>query len=289
VAGAHQLAAAGGVVWNTRGGLPEIAVVHRPRYDDWSLPKGKLDDDESDLAAAVREVREEVGATVAVTRRLARMRYPTAAGTKSVAYWAMRYLGGDFEPSDEVDQVDWLAPEDAAARLTYSEDRSTLANFTATPPPDSVIVLVRHAKAGKSSEWSGDDRLRPLERAGVRQAKRLAQWLAYFAPDRVYSADRTRCIDTVEPLAAQLGVRVRVDPVFSDESCVDSPGTTTTALLALAKPGRVSVVCSQGSAIPMLIDKIGPGVRSSETRKGAWWVLSVVDGDVICADHYDAP
>jgi 8-oxo-dGTP diphosphatase len=289
VAGSQSIAAAGGIVWNTRAGLPEIAVVHRQRYDDWSLPKGKLVDGETELAGAVREVREELGSAVAVTRRVGRVRYSVPSGRKSVVYWAMRYQGGEFVANDEVDDVAWLPPDAAREKLTYGLDRGTLADFTAAPTPDSVIVLVRHAKAGKSADWAGDDRLRPLERAGVRQAKRLVESLGYFKPDRIYAADRTRCIETVEPLAAELGVRVRIEPAFSDEAYLDAPTETQTALMALAKPGRVSVVCSQGTAIPLLIDQLGNGVRSSETRKGAWWVLSVVDGDVIATDHYDAP
>jgi 8-oxo-dGTP diphosphatase len=150
-------------------------------------------------------------------------------------------------------------------------------------------VLVRHAKAGKRSEWRGDDHLRPLDATGERQAAELATLLALFAPTQIYSADRTRCVQTVEPLAATLGLAVRIDPVFSDENYAKGPDGTQTSLLALAKPGKVSVVCSQGLTIPSLIDDLAPVVRSAETRKGAWWVLTVVDGDVIAVDHYDAP
>ena len=82
---------------------------------------------------------------------------------------------------------------------------------------------------------------------------------------------------------------MRVEPAFADESYEDGPDGTQNALLALAKPGQVSVVCSQGLTIPSLIDRLGPGVRSSDTRKGAWWALTVVDGEVVAADHYEAP
>ena len=156
-----------------------------------------------------------------------------------------------------------------------------LADFAATPVADSMLILVRHAKAGKRSEWRGDDRLRPLDPGGERQATELATLLALFAPTRIYSADRTRCVQTVEPLAAALDLRVRVEPAFADEAYEDGPDGTQNALLALAKPGKVSVVCSQGLTIPSLVDRLGPGVRSSDTRKGAWWALTVVDGEVV--------
>lgn len=281
--------AAGGVVWRRHGDTVLVAVVHRARYDDWSLPKGKLDGAESALAAAVREVREETGAHVAVSRRIGTVRYATATGPKRVTYWAMRYQDGEFAATDEVDGLDWLDVPAARTRLGYSTDRTVLDDFAALPAPDAVIVLVRHARAGKRSEWHRDDRLRPLDPVGRAQAQQLARLLRCFAPDRVYAADRTRCVQTVEPLAAALGLPVRVEPAFSDESYTAAPATTVTAVLALGKPGTVSVVCGQGIGIPEVLERIGPGLRSSETRKGAWWVLTLVDGEVVSADHYDAP
>ncbi|MDT4932923.1 MAG: 8-oxo-(d)GTP phosphatase [Pseudonocardiales bacterium] len=278
--------AAGGVVWRGHHGDIEVAVIHRPRYDDWTLPKGKLEPGEPELVAAVREVGEEIGARVAVSRRVRRVSYGVGPLRKSVTYWAMQYRGGGFTPNDEVDGLAWLSPASARGWLTYDVDRSVLADFVALPLPDSVVVLVRHAKAGRRRDWHGDDALRPLDETGRRQAQQLAELLACFAPDRIISADRTRCIQTVEPLAQRLGLEIKVDPVFSDESYERSPSATQTALLSLAKPGRVSVVCSQGTTIPSLIEVLGTGGTSPETRKGAAWALSFVDGDVIAADYY---
>jgi broad specificity phosphatase PhoE/8-oxo-dGTP pyrophosphatase MutT (NUDIX family) len=281
--------AAGGIVWRIRESIPAVMLIHRPRYDDWTLPKGKLLPDEPAVMGAVREVGEEAGAEVAVQQRIGTVKYAVGDTRKRVTYWSMRYRGGEFEPNDEVDEIAWLRVGPAYRKLSYEVDRSVLSDFAAMPMVDSVLVLVRHAKAGKRTEWRGDDRLRPLDDAGARQAGSLATLLGLFGPTRIYSADRIRCVQTVEPLAAALDLRVRIEPAFSDELYEDGPGGTQTALLALAKPGKVSVVCSQGLTIPSLIDRLGPGVRSADTRKGAWWVLTVVDGDVVSADHYDAP
>jgi 8-oxo-dGTP diphosphatase len=115
--------AAGGVV--RRDG--EVLVIHRPKYDDWSLPKGKLDDGESWEDAAVREVEEETGFRCSLGRELASTSYTDSRGRpKVVRYWLMRPEEGEFEPTDEVDEIAWLTPEEAAERLSYSRDREVL-------------------------------------------------------------------------------------------------------------------------------------------------------------------
>jgi 8-oxo-dGTP pyrophosphatase MutT (NUDIX family)/phosphohistidine phosphatase SixA len=279
--------AAGGVVWRVHEGKVEVAVVHRPRYDDWSLPKGKLHPGESALSAAVREVGEELGAEVAVSRRIGTVAYDVADDHKTVTYWVMRHVGGQFTPNDEVDQVSWLRPKAARERLTYHVDRRIMSDFLAVPIPDSAIVLVRHARAGKRGDWQGHDNDRPLDDVGRAQAERLAELLSYFRPDQILSAGLARCVQTVEPLAERLGLPIRVDPVFSDAAFAKSPSATEDAVLALAKPGLVSVVCSQGHTIPSLVERLGRGVVPSDTRKGAFWVLSVVDGSIVSTDYYE--
>ena len=284
---AAAIRAAGGIVWRVHSGSIEVAAVHRPKYDDWSLPKGKLEPGETELAAAVREIGEELGARVAVSRRIGTVGYDVAEGHKTVTYWVMRHVGGEFTPNSEVDGLEWLRPKQARERLTYHVDRRIMSDFAAVPLPDSVIVLVRHARAGKRSDWKGDDRQRPIDKVGRRQAGRLADLLVHFAPERICSADLVRCTQTVEPLGAALGVPLLTDPAFSDETFSRSPGTTEDAVLALAKPGKVSVVCSQGVAIPGIVERLGRGVVPVDTRKGAFWVLSIVDSNVVSTDYYE--
>jgi 8-oxo-dGTP pyrophosphatase MutT (NUDIX family)/phosphohistidine phosphatase SixA len=283
------IAAAGGVLWRRQQGTVEIAAVHRPRYDDWSLPKGKVAVGEPEIGAAVREVGEETGSRVAVSRRVGRVRYVVGDVPKTVTYWAMQHIGGTFAPNAEVDDIEWLSPSKVRKRLSYDLDRGMVEDFASLPPPDSVVALVRHARAGKRRDWPGDDNERPLDETGVQQALHMTRILACFGPRRVISAEPLRCIQTVEPLAAMLGLPVDVDPVFGDECYLESPSTTMTAMHALlAKPGEPTVVCSQGVTIPSLVDALSPGVQHADTRKGAAWVLSAVDGDVIAADYYDA-
>ncbi len=120
-----QVEAAGGlVVRETDRGL-EVAIVHRPKYDDWSLPKGKLDADESFEQAALREVQEETGLRCELGTELEPARYRDRKGrSKLVRYFRMRPRGGEFRRSDEVDELRWLAPEPALSQLDYEHDRS---------------------------------------------------------------------------------------------------------------------------------------------------------------------
>ncbi len=122
---ADEVEAAGGVVWR-RGedGSLEVALVHRPRYDDWSLPKGKLDPGEGFEEAALREVEEETGLRCELGRELGEARYRDHRDRpKVVRYWAMQPGGGEFEPNEEVDELRWVAPEDAKRMLSYAFDR----------------------------------------------------------------------------------------------------------------------------------------------------------------------
>lgn len=283
---AEPIRAAGGVVWRADGrpGSVSVAVIRRDRYDDWSLPKGKVESGERDLQAAVREVHEEIGATVAVTRRLAETEYRVGRAPKIVRFWAMRYLSGDFAAGAEVDDLAWLPPADARDRLSHDTDRSVLDAFTARPVPESVVVLVRHAKAGKRSEWPGEDRLRPLDKAGRRQARGLTDFLRAFAPDRVVSADRVRCEQTVEPFAEGAGLDVEIDPTFSDDGYVENPKAAAASVLELAKAAPAVVISSQGTAVPGLVSGVA-GIEGVSARKGSAWVLCFADGEV-SADYY---
>lgn len=122
--------AAGGVVWRVDGGVAEVLLVHRPKYDDWTFPKGKLDEGETEEEAALREVHEETGLECVLGSELAGVAYRDARGRpKTVRYWEMRPVGGAFAPNREVDEVRWLTVPDASDGLTYRHDVVVLRSF----------------------------------------------------------------------------------------------------------------------------------------------------------------
>jgi 8-oxo-dGTP diphosphatase len=131
-----EVRAAGGVVWRVADGTTSIALVHRPKYGDWTFPKGKLEAGETDEHAAHREVAEETGYECVLGRELTEVRYLDNKGrSKLVRYWEMTVAGGDFAPNDEVDRLEWLPLDRAAERLTYDHDREVLDAFARFAEP----------------------------------------------------------------------------------------------------------------------------------------------------------
>lgn len=285
--------AAGTVLWRATAasradtpaaGWVEVAVVHRPRYDDWSFPKGKVDPGETLPAAAVRELREETGCSAVLGRYLDTVAYSVRAKNgaapepKTVVYFAARHTGGAFVPNDEVDELRWVDPVRAREILSYPMDIAVLDEFTSTAPRLTTLLFVRHAKAGKRECWSGDDDLRPLSDAGARQAEALRALLPLFGPDRVVSAPRLRCVQTVRGLAEDLGVEVRREPALSEEDYWRDPAAGIALLLGLASSGGTPVVCSQGGVIPDLVGTLahraGLSLGRVSSKKGSVWLLS---------------
>ncbi|GAY12267.1 NUDIX hydrolase [Pseudonocardia sp. N23] len=292
--------AAGAVLWRAGPLGPEVGLVHRPRYDDWSLPKGKLDRGEHLAAAAVREVLEETGHRIRIGCRLGDTRYDVAEGSKVVRYWAGESLGGEFEPNDETDELRFLAPAAASGLLTYDHDRAVLRRFAAYPRPVSTLVLVRHAKAGSRNGWDGDDLDRPLSATGRAQVSRLTPFLRLFGADRVASAPPVRCRATVQTLATETGVDLADEPALGEIAHADDPAAATTRVREIAAQPGVTVLCSQGGVIPDLVDtltagtpladRVRPGGAAIPTRKASTWVIGFgADLTPRSADYYRDP
>jgi 8-oxo-dGTP diphosphatase len=212
-----------------------VALVHRPRYDDWSLPKGKAEERESAPLTAFREVHEETGFTSVLGRALTTVSYTVGGRPKQVQYFSARATGGRFEPNKEVDELRWLPVRTAAELLTYEYDHAVLRTFSVEPPQLAAVLLVRHARAGQRESFEGHDADRPLDGKGRRQAEALAAELAVFGPVSVHSAPRARCTETVAPLAAALGLPIHAEPSLTEEAYRSHPAEARRRLANLAR------------------------------------------------------
>jgi 8-oxo-dGTP pyrophosphatase MutT (NUDIX family)/phosphohistidine phosphatase SixA len=271
------------VVW--RPG-PEVCVVHRPRYDDWSLPKGKLDAGEHPLAAAVREVWEETGVRAAPQIRLSSAHYKTRYGSpKTVDYWSMRAVDSDgLLPDSEVDEVRWLTPQAAAELASYPHDAEVLAEFAALPSLTGLVLLIRHAYAGERKDWTPPDSVRPLDETGRAQALALAAVLVLFQPTRLVSASPRRCLQTLAPLAKATDLPVEVESVFDETAHEKDPTAAAARLASLTALSPVTVVCSQGKVIKQTMPPLA-GHGDFATSKATGWVLPFVGDRLVTADR----
>ncbi|MEO6143731.1 MAG: NUDIX hydrolase [Dermatophilaceae bacterium] len=266
--------AAGALPWRRRNAQLEVALVHRPRYDDWSWAKGKLDPAEDWPVAAVREVFEETGLQVRLGRPLPSAEYPVlnAAGqpaSKQVRYWSAEVVGGDGALVNEIDQVAWLDVEAATARLSYARDRDQLHAlvradhaWTLTTWP---LVIVRHAKALPRSRWPEADTLRPLDARGRERAESLVPILAAYGVTRVVTSPSVRCLDTLLPYAVSAGLGTRLKAGLSEEGFAQRPSRAQHQLTQLLERGDPAVLCSHGPVLPVLFEALSGIADSGET------------------------
>jgi 8-oxo-dGTP diphosphatase len=279
----RDVLAAGAVVFRPGG---EVLLVHRPKYDDWSFPKGKLDPGEHPAAAAVREVEEETGLRVRLGVPLPGQRYEVVTGTKHVSYWVARVLGhddvSDYDVNDEIDEVVWLSAEDALVRLTYERDRRTLVQARSLRRRTHAVLVLRHALARPRKTWSKDDRRRPLGPAGAEQAAALVPVLAAYAPSRVVTSGSTRCVDTVRPFTEHAGLCPRCDDGLSQEDA--SPATVAAVVADLVADEADAVLCTHRPVLPLVLDALGLPDQGLAT--GELLVAHVRRGAVVATERH---
>jgi 8-oxo-dGTP diphosphatase len=276
--------AAGGVVRRREQDGPRIAMVHRPRYDDWSLPKGKADRGETDEASALREVQEETGLRCDLGPEVISVRYRDHYDRpKVVRYWLMYPSSGEFAPNDEVDRIRWVRPDEAVTLLTYGHDREVVRAATAFDRP---LYLLRHAKAGDRDAWTEDDRLRPLTGKGRRQAEAFVGLFRDRAIDRVLSSPYVRCVQTVRPLALARRLPVEESELLAEGARIGP------AMGMLRGLSGTAVLSGHGDLIPALVEHLHDRGMTMEDppvwRKGSIWVLER-DGGLFTSARYLPP
>jgi hydrolase, NUDIX family len=235
--------AAGALVWRLKNDKLQVLVVHRPRYDDWSFPKGKAEPGESMVLTAIREVAEETGRQIVLGRYLGKARRRLVSGRKKrTLYWAAQVLpeAGPGEglraavkPASkrEIDKVRWWKAEKAARKLTHADDKRLLARLVDWYESGQLqvhsLVLVRHAKAVSRATWGygiNSEITRPLVMGrGQAQARDVAALLSAYGVGELVSSPWKRCVDTLAPYAHGCGLDLRTDEAFTEVSALMAP------------------------------------------------------------------
>jgi 8-oxo-dGTP diphosphatase len=267
------------VPWRRRDGRIEVALVHRPKYDDWSFAKGKLDPGELPCVAAARETLEETGLQVRLGVPLPPSEYPLLNGAgrvspKHVDYWTASVTGGTGRLEHEIDEVAWLDVPTAHDRLDYSRDQEQLLAVVRADREGRLdtwpLALVRHAKARPRSSWHKDDQLRPLNPAGAAQSAVIARVLAAYDIRRLVTSPSTRCVETLKPYASGAGLRLHTRAGLSEEGYAAEPAAAARHLGALLRRAVPAALCSHGPVLPDLLARLVCRVAPDLLEAEAW-------------------
>lgn len=266
----------------------DVLLIHRPRYDDWSFPKGKLDPGEHAVTAAIREVAEETGLDVRLGPALPGQRYGLSNGrTKAVSYWTGRVVGDDdvgrYVVNEEIDEVAWVAWEKARDLLTHVHDRETLDDARALRRKTRALVVLRHGRARSRKAWRGDDRRRPLLALGGVQAERLVPLLAGFGVTDVHSSSSTRCVDTVAPYCDTTGWPLTLHESLTEEGVRADAVAGLVGDLLGTHAGVV--VCTHRPVLPVVL--AATGVRDDvRLEPGEMLVVHHRKGRIVATERH---
>ena len=295
--------AAGAAIWRPAAdpgsGESEVLLVHRPAYDDWSLPKGKSEPGEHILLTAVREVQEETSIRPVLGPRLPTVEYISWGRPKRVSYWTA-FSTEEAAPGQEIDAISWLPLAQARKQLADTHDDPVLSALR--PLPTVPLIVARHASAGRKADWPGDDSARPLDPAGEADARDLAGLLACFAPQaQVISSPALRCTDTVRPYTGKFGGTVEAEaclmpfgraPDFSSRTAqADALRHLLSALVAQRRP---VVLCLHRENLPEVLGEVcaalgAPAAVPADPAlpKGGFWVAHATTEGLAALERYE--
>jgi 8-oxo-dGTP diphosphatase len=287
--------AAGAVVWRkSNDKFTEILIIHRPKYDDWSFPKGKCEIGEQLIACAHREVLEETNFATEFGPFLGEVNYQTELGPKRVSFWSAKVIDDHrFTPTSEVDEIKWVALTQVRDLLSLESDKEILDKFIKLKLGSTPLVLLRHAKAITRDEWQGDDDDRPLDDLGENQAKRLLAIYQVFNLSQIHSSDAVRCYSTVEPMAKGLGIKLEVTGKLSESSYRKDKEKAIDYVKDVFKDEINALICSHNPILPKILNKLSKKseVEADEDKLSPadGWVLHRIGKEIIQIDRVNAP
>jgi len=284
--------AAGGLVFReTPKRKLKVLIAHRPRYDDWGLPKGKSEKGETPEETAIREVLEETGYHCRIVAPMGTTRYRIEGGIKEVNWYAMRPLPDSpgFKKNKEVDQIRWMGRSKAQSELDYENERELVAGpGLKRLARTGTLFFLRHVAAGDRTKWDGVDALRPITKKGKRQAAALADYLGHRGIERIYSSPFTRCVQSVEPLAEAIGAKV-----IEHDGLAEGPDIDAAYGLADELVGYNAVLSSHGDVIPAVINRMMWAGLTLDSRfycsKGSMWEVQLEGGRFTTASYVPPP
>ncbi|MCL1907188.1 MAG: NUDIX hydrolase [Propionibacteriaceae bacterium] len=245
----------------------EVMLIHRPSYDDWTLPKGKPKTQEFLTSTAVREVAEETGVTIRLGAPLASTRYPVGQSMKFTHWWVgVPVKSRKHKPNSEVDQAVWMSAKKARKILSYADEREVLEEALFLPPT-TPLILLRHAKAVRRFEWRKADSLRPLAKKGQAQLPYLSQILQPFGVRTLVSSSALRCVQTLEKYAQDHQLSVTATDALSEETATDREATAYISRLAsqVATTQVPAVACGHAPLLAAMMASVGVPVRPLST------------------------
>ena len=279
---------AAGAVVTRKGG--DVLLVHRPKYDDWSFPKGKLDPGEHVTTAAVREVAEETGLDIRLGPPLRTQRYWVTNGErriKRVYYWVGRVVGDDdvstYHVNDEIDEVAWFPLEKARAKLDYDYDRATLEEYEQVRKKSYPLVVLRHGRAKARKAWTKDDRERPLTKAGEFQAEQVVPVLGAYGVTHILTSSSRRCWATVGPYADVTDLdMVDTDDLSEEDATPETVAEQVQGLLALEE---ASVLCTHRPVLPWVFEALG--LEPHQLAPGSVFVVHHRKRRIVATEHHN--
>jgi phosphohistidine phosphatase SixA/predicted NUDIX family NTP pyrophosphohydrolase len=284
--------AAGALLWRENAKREiEIALIHRPKYDDWTLPKGKIEEGESALLCAYRELAEETGIKGIFTRQLGSAEYEEGGQKKRVIFWAAKASSSkeEFTPNAEVDKLIWYSGQAAMKSATHTSDAKIIETFLEQEAHTDTLIILRHTKAIERGDWDEKDSERTLNEKGFNQAQYLIDHLKPFAVEEIYTSDYVRCVQTVTPMAQARGLGVTQVPSLNEETFEHDPMRSISFANALKQDEKNILICSHNPVIPtMLRGILNTMLKNKDLIKlepGDAWIIHRVRGEIVGLDY----